>query len=48
MQINSGLFEANDEVDALEWVSAIEAGERLTYDHDVDVLSAFLSLGHEE
>jgi len=48
MQINAGSFEANEEVDALEWVSAIEAGERLTYDHDVDVLSAFLSLGHEE
>ena len=48
MQINAGSFEANEEVDALEWVSAIEAGERLTYDHDVDVLSAFLSLGHDE
>ena len=44
MTIRSGVFEANDEVDVLEWVSAAEAGDRLTYDHDVDVLSAFLTL----
>ena len=48
MTVNAGVFEPNDEVDVLEWVSATEAGERLTYDHDVDVLSAFLSLGHGE
>lgn len=48
MTVNAGAFEPNDEVDVLEWVSATEAGERLTYDHDVDVLSAFLSLGHAE
>lgn len=48
MTVNAGAFEPNDEVDVLEWVSATEAGERLTYDHDVDVLSAFLSLGHTE
>lgn len=47
MTIRSGVFEANDEVDVLEWVSAAEAGERLTYDHDVDVLSAFLTLVSE-
>jgi 8-oxo-dGTP diphosphatase len=47
MTIRSGVFEANDEVDILEWVSAAEAGERLTYDHDVDVLSAFLTLVSE-
>jgi len=47
MNVQSGTFEANEEVDALEWVSAIEAGERLTYDHDVDVLSAFLALEHD-
>ena len=48
MIVRAGAFVANEEVDVLEWVSAIEAGERLTYDHDVDVLSAFLSLGHDE
>jgi len=48
MSVLSGAFEPNEEVDVLEWVSAIEAGERLTYDHDVDVLSAFLSLVHDE
>jgi 8-oxo-dGTP diphosphatase len=47
MTVQSGTFEANEEVDALEWVSPVEAGERLTYDHDVDVLSAFLSLEHD-
>lgn len=44
MTVRSGEFAANDEVDQLEWVSPSEAGERLTYDHDVDVLSAFVSL----
>jgi hypothetical protein len=48
MNVQRGTFEANDEVDVLEWVSPVEAGERLTYDHDVDVLSAFLSLGHSD
>ena len=48
MNVQRGMFEANDEVDVLEWVSPVEAGERLTYDHDVDVLSAFLSLGHSD
>ena len=48
MHVQSGTFEVNEEVDALEWVSPVEAGERLTYDHDVDVLSAFLSLGHDD
>jgi hypothetical protein len=47
MNVQSGTFEANEEVDALEWVSPVEAGERLTYDHDVDVLSAFLSREHD-
>lgn len=44
MTVALGSFEPNDEVDALEWVGVAEAGERLTYDHDVDVLSAFLSI----
>ena len=44
MNVRSGSFVANDEVDCLEWVTPIAAGERLTYDHDVDVLSAFVSM----
>ncbi len=44
MSARSGEFTANDEVDHLEWVSPAEAGERLTYDHDVDVLSALVSM----
>jgi hypothetical protein len=44
MTVRSGSFVANDEVDLLEWVSPTEAGERLTYDHDVDLLAAFLTL----
>jgi 8-oxo-dGTP diphosphatase len=44
MTVRSGSFDANDEVDLLEWVSPTEAGERLTYDHDVDLLAAFLTL----
>lgn len=44
MTVAQGSFESNEEVDELEWVGSAEAGERLTYDHDVDVLSAFLSL----
>ena len=45
MTVARGSFEPNDEVDLLQWVGAAEAGERLTYDHDVDVLSAFVALG---
>lgn len=45
MTVAKGTFEPNDEVDELEWVGPTAAGERLTYDHDVDVLSAFVSLG---
>lgn len=45
MTVRRGEFLTNDEVDRLDWVDAIEAGERLTYDHDVDVLSALLAIG---
>ena len=44
MNVRSGSFVANDEVDRLEWVGPIAAGERLTYDHDVDVLSAVVAM----
>lgn len=34
-------YEPNDEVEAVEWVPVGEARERLTYDHDVEVLDNF-------
>ncbi|CAM3807440.1 8-oxo-(d)GTP phosphatase [Nocardiopsis rhodophaea] len=36
-------FSPNEEVDALEWVSIPEARERLSYDHDVQVLDNIVS-----
>ena len=42
MIVRSGEFAPNEEVDRLEWLSATDAGECLTYDHDVDLLSAML------
>ncbi|GAA3751783.1 NUDIX hydrolase [Salinactinospora qingdaonensis] len=36
-------FTPNEEVDALEWVGLIEARQRLTYDHDVQVLDNFVA-----
>lgn len=38
-------FTANDEVDALRWVSPDTARDLLTYPHDVDVLARFAELG---
>ncbi|MEU0490552.1 NUDIX hydrolase [Nocardiopsis sp. NPDC006139] len=34
-------YQANEEVDRVEWVPVGEARERLTYDHDVEVLDNF-------
>ncbi len=34
-------YQANEEVDRVEWVPVAEAGARLTYDHDVQVLDTF-------
>lgn len=34
----SGEFAANSEVDALDWVTAEQAGHRLSYGHDVELL----------
>lgn len=42
MTVREGTFAANDEVDVLEWLAPSEAAARLTYDHDVDVLDAFV------
>jgi len=39
-QLLSGTFIPNDEVDEIAWLTFEKAAERLTYDHDVEVLSA--------
>ena len=44
MTVRSGEFVPNEEVDRLDWLSATDAGESLTYDHDVDLLSAMLEM----
>ena len=44
MTVASGSFAVNAEVDQLEWVPVAEAGDRLTYPHDGDVLAAFARL----
>lgn len=41
MTVAAGEFAVNDEVDELAWLSVDDAGRRLTYDHDRDVLDAF-------
>jgi 8-oxo-dGTP pyrophosphatase MutT (NUDIX family)/phosphohistidine phosphatase SixA len=38
---NDGEFEPNDEVDRVEWLSLPEAEQRLSYEHDVDLLRDF-------
>lgn len=44
MTVASGAFEPNDEVDALEWTSLVQARDTLSYAHDVMVLDAFAEL----
>ena len=41
MTVAAGRFEANDEVDRLQWRDLAEARSRLTYDHDAELLDAF-------
>jgi 8-oxo-dGTP diphosphatase len=41
MTVADGDFAANSEVDRLAWAPLDDAAERLTYDHDRDVLAAF-------
>jgi 8-oxo-dGTP pyrophosphatase MutT (NUDIX family)/phosphohistidine phosphatase SixA len=38
---SSGQFVANSEVDRVDWVAAGQAGRRLSYDHDVQLLTDF-------
>jgi 8-oxo-dGTP pyrophosphatase MutT (NUDIX family) len=42
MTVRGGEFAPNDEVDRLAWMSIDRAGRKLTYDHDADVLRAFV------
>jgi len=44
MTIASGSFLANGEVDELAWLPLTEAGSRLTYAHDADLLRSFARL----
>jgi len=40
MEVESGAFEPNDEVDTLGWFSLIAAAALLSYDRDVELLDA--------
>jgi 8-oxo-dGTP diphosphatase len=42
MQMDSGAFTPNREVDRLEWVTPAQAQSMLTHDHDRDVLERFI------
>lgn len=48
MTIASGSFVPNDEVDELLWLAIPEAGSRLTYGHDADLLQSFARLASPE
>lgn len=41
MRVLDGQFVLNDEVDEIGWLPVSEAAQRLTYQHDRDVLAAF-------
>jgi 8-oxo-dGTP diphosphatase len=42
MEPRGGEFTPHQEVDRIEWLDLDEAGERLTYDHDRDLLAAVM------
>ena len=44
MDPGGGEFTPHREVDRIEWLDLDEAGERLTYDHDRDLLAALKEL----
>lgn len=44
MEPRGGKFTPHREVDRIEWLDLDEAGERLTYDHDGDLLAAVKEL----
>jgi len=37
MDVESGEFEPNDEVDELRWLDPVQASHVLTYDHDIEL-----------
>ena len=43
-ELERGVFAANDEVDALEWVPLAKIGKRLTYPRDQELLQRFAEL----
>jgi 8-oxo-dGTP diphosphatase len=45
MQPTEGSFEPTDEVDQMVWVAVDRAAERLTYDHDRDLLDTAVGAG---
>ncbi len=42
MQVLSGEFEVNDEVDELRWLSRADALELLSYEHDRELVAALI------
>ena len=42
MQVLSGEFEVNDEVDELRWLSKADALELLSYEHDRELVAALI------
>jgi 8-oxo-dGTP pyrophosphatase MutT (NUDIX family) len=42
MRVTGGAFEPNDEVDEVRWLPVAGAAPLLSYDHDRDVLQAFV------
>jgi 8-oxo-dGTP diphosphatase len=48
MDVLEGEFAANDEVDELRWLGLDDALERLTYDHDRDLVLMGLRLAAED
>ncbi|MEZ5245983.1 MAG: NUDIX hydrolase [Acidimicrobiales bacterium] len=40
MEVESGAFTPNDEVDTLGWFTPVAAAGLLTYDHDIELLDA--------
>ena len=44
MEPRGGEFTPHREVDRIQWLDLDEAGERLTYDHDRDLLAAVKEL----
>lgn len=48
MTVDSGRFEANDEVDDIRWLSVDQARARLSYDRDRELLDVFIQGQRQE